>query len=204
MRRLFIIGCSGHGKVAADIAVRMKKYDQICFLDDNPREVTCMGFPVIGKSDYADITDEDEVFVAIGNPQIREKLLKQCNNRELRIATLLHPNAVIAMHVTIGKGSIIMAGTVINSDTVLGDGVILNTGSTVDHDNQISDYSHISVGAHLAGTVGIGKRTWIGAGAIVSNNISIYHDVMIGAGAVVINNIEEPGTYVGVPAKRIR
>lgn len=82
--------------------------------------------------------------------------------------------------------------------------VIINTGATVDHDDVICDYAHISVGAHIAGTVTIEKSTWIGAGAVVSNNLHICGRVMVGAGAAVVKNIEEQGTYVGVPARKIR
>lgn len=204
MRKLYIVGCSGHGKVAADIAVKTGKYDQICFLDDNPKSECCMQFPVVGNSRYKGILPEDEVFVAIGNPQIREKLMNQYREQGFNLATLIHPDAVIGINVKIGTGTIIMAGAVVNPDTKLGDGVIVNTGATVDHDNIISDYVHVSVGAHLAGTVSVGVRTWIGAGAVVSNNVSICENAMIGAGAVVIKDIIEPGTYVGVPAEKMR
>ena len=67
----------------------------------------------------------------------------------------------------------------------------------------MGDYVHIAVGSHLCGTVFVGNGTWIGAGATVSNNVSICSDCMIGAGAIVIKNIEQPGTYVGIPAKRV-
>ena len=75
--------------------------------------------------------------------------------------------------------------------------------SSIDHDCWIGDFSHISVGAHVAGTVSIGNSSWIGAGATVINDVNICGECMIGAGTVVINNIEESGTYIGVPAKRI-
>ena len=97
-----------------------------------------------------------------------------------------------------------MAGAVINPGAQIGIGCIINTSSSVDHDCVVEDYVHISVGAHLSGTVRVGKGTWIGAGAIVSNNINICGGCMIGAGAVVIKDIAEPGTYVGVPAKKLR
>jgi acetyltransferase-like isoleucine patch superfamily enzyme len=74
----------------------------------------------------------------------------------------------------------------------------------VEHDNLIGDFAHISVGAKLAGTVTIGPESWIGIGAVVSNNLSICGGCMVGAGAVVVKNITEPGTYVGVPARRIK
>lgn len=56
----------------------------------------------------------------------------------------------------------------------------------------------------MSGSVYIGEETWIGAGVIVSNNIKICNNCMIGAGAVVIDDIAEQGTYVGVPAKKIK
>lgn len=96
-----------------------------------------------------------------------------------------------------------MAGVVINNAAKIGNGVIVNTCSSVDHDCKISDFVHISVGAHLAGTVTVGNRTMIGAGTTVINNITIGEDVAVGAGAVVIREIEEKGTYVGVPARKI-
>ena len=60
------------------------------------------------------------------------------------------------------------------------------------------------MGATLAGTVTVGQAVWIGAGAVVSNNVSVCAGCMIGAGAVVVRSIEDPGTYVGVPARQIK
>ena len=204
MDRLFIVGCSGHGKVVADIALKQNKYDRILFLDDNPKGDSCMGIPVAGSSTYEGITSDDEIIVAIGNADIRRKLQEQYIKKGFRIATLIHPDAVIGFGVEIGEGTVIMAGTVINPDARIGKGVIINTGATVDHDDKISDYVHISVGAHIAGTVTIGESTWIGAGAVVSNNLEICSGAVIGVGAVVVRNIEKQGTYVGVPARKIK
>ena len=200
MSQIIIIGASGHGKVAADIA-KKNGYKQICFLDDNDAINECDGYKIIGKTvDF--IKYDCDFFVAIGNSKIRENILIKLANANKSIATLIHPNAVIADTVKIGKGTIVMAGAVINSATTIGKGCIINTCASVDHDNYIGDFSHISVGSNLAGTVNVGNNTWIGIGATVSNNISICNNCMIGAGAVVVKNLEEEGTYIGVPAKR--
>ena len=50
----------------------------------------------------------------------------------------------------------------------------------------------------------IGNKTWIGIGATVSNNVSICGGCIIGAGAVVIRDVNESGTYVGVPIRKIK
>lgn len=203
MNRLIILGASGHGKVVADIALKLG-YRDVVFLDDDPSLVECTGLPVIGPCvQAASLADGDTAFfVAIGNPSIRERV--QESLRGFPLATLVHPDAVISRRVKIGAGTVVMAGAVVNSDTVIGDGCIVNTGATVDHDNRIADYVHISVGAHTAGTVGIGRGTWVGIGVVVSNNVDVCAGCMIGAGAVVVRDITVPGTYVGVPARLLR
>ena len=194
MKKLVIIGASGHGKVIADIALKIG-YEEIVFLDDNETLTECAGFPVVGKSSQAVEIDGDKI-IAIGNAKIRERI-----QSTIETVILIHPNAVISRRVEIGEGSVVMAGAVINSDVVIGKGCIINTGASVDHDCMIGDFAHVSVGAHVAGTCQIGERTWIGAGATVSNNVNICSDCMIGAGAVVIKDIDKAGTYIGVPAK---
>lgn len=197
MNRIVIIGAGGHGRVVADIA-RACGYEEIIFLDDADRLLAS------GKvSDFIKHKDDASFVVAIGNSIIREKIQNQLLDSGCQMAKLVHPNSVIGSNVYIGIGTVVMAGTVINNGTRIGAGVIINTSSSVDHDNLIGDYSHISVGAHLAGTVEVGSHTWIGAGAIIRNNVNICDACMIGAGAVVVKNIEESGTYIGVPARRL-
>lgn len=205
MKKLIIIGASGHGKVVADIAQKTNRYSEICFIDDNPDVKECMGFEVIGTcQDIDKWIPNAEFFVAIGNSHIRENIISVLFEKKASIATLIHPQACVAEHVKIGLGTVVMAGVVINSDTKIGNGVIINTSSSIDHDNIIEDYCHLSVGAHLTGTVHVQKHTWIGAGAVVSNNINICEECTIGAGAVVVKDIDEKGTYVGVPARKMK
>lgn len=195
LKKLIIIGASGHGKVIADIALK-NGYEDIVFLDDDENIKTCAGFPIVGKTKEAQYMTEDKI-VAIGNSQIRERIQKGLDN----VTTLIHPSAVISRRVTVNPGSVVMAGAVINSDAVIGEGCIINTGASVDHDCYIGNFCHISVGAHVAGTCEIGEHTWIGAGVTVSNNVNICGRCMIGAGAVVIKNISKSGIYIGAPAK---
>lgn len=202
--RLIIIGASGHGKVVADIAVKMNMWKKIVFIDDNLNIEFPFGFEVIGGIDEAiKYKENSDFFVAIGDNLIRENIQKKLEREYLNIISLVHPDAVIGMNVKIGNGTVVMAGVVINPSTQIGEGCIINTNASLDHDNLIEDYVHISPAVHLAGTVVIGKRTWLGIGCVVRNNIMIHRDCMIGAGSVVVNDIDISGTYVGVPARRV-
>lgn len=202
MKKLVIIGASGHGKVIADMA-KKSGYQDIIFLDDNPDVKNCGGYPVLGDSSMMAKVDGDYI-VGIGNAKVRKMIQERIIEAGRNIATIIHPSAIIGENVSIGVGTVIMAGAVVNPGVSIGNGCIINTCASVDHDCILQDYVHISVGVHLAGTVLVGEQTWIGIGAVVSNNIEITGGCTIGAGAVVVDKIEESGTYVGVPARKMK
>ena len=198
-RPLIIIGAGGHGKVAAEIAA-LTGYDSIFFLDDANIENTNLIGKVCEFTKYIHMYD---FFVAIGDNEIRKTIFNDLIAHKATIISLKHPAAIISKSAVIGIGVIIMAGAVINCNAVIEDGAIINTCSSIDHDTQISEFVHVSIGAHLAGSVSIGNSSFIGAGAIVINNIGICKECTIGAGSVVIRDINTPGTYVGVPARKV-
>jgi sugar O-acyltransferase (sialic acid O-acetyltransferase NeuD family) len=202
--KLLILGAGGHGRVAAYVAANMKRWGQIAFLNDSDVQDR-KDFEIIGKFNEVHYYKEDyDIFVAIGDNEIREKLLLQLEMDNASIPVLIHPSALIGENVTLGAGTIVMAGAVIICNCTIGKGVIINTSSSIDHDNMIGDYAHISPGVHIAGGVKIGENSWICIGATVINHITIADHCTIGAGAVVINNITEEGTYVGVPARKLK
>lgn len=205
MKRIVLVGASGHGKVSAEIA-KLNGYGDIIFLDDNLDVKRCSNYNVVGSTSdfYQFINDDTEFFVSIGNHEIRKQIQEKIENAGGTIKTLIHPQATISEDVSFGAGTVVMAGAVINPGTKIGKGTIINTSSSVDHDCTIGDWCHVAVGSHICGTVSVGVGCWIGAGSIVSNNISVCDEVFTGAGAIVVHDIQEPGTYVGVPAKRIK
>lgn len=199
LKKLIIIGASGHGKVVADIA-QLVGYKEIVFLDNDSELKSCAGYAVLGP-DTMTKELEGDVFIAVGRSDLRKKLMERDKDRHFPV--LIHPQAVIAGDVVIGDGTVVMAGTVINPGARIGRGCIVNTSSSVDHDCSIGNYCHVSVGAHLAGLVNVGDNCWIGTGVTISNSVNICSDVVIGAGAVVIKDIKDSGTYIGVPVKKM-
>lgn len=202
-KKLIIIGVNGHGKVIADIATATGEYEEITFLCNFDKKTECMGFPIIGKfEDALQYIGKAEFVVAIGDSEMRRQLMEWLLEQGADFATLVHPNAVIGSKVTIGIGTVVMPGTVVQAETRIGKGCIINTSSSVDHGCILKDYVHVAVGAHLCGLVTVGENTWVGASATIINGVHVCDNCMIGAGAVVVKNIKESGTYIGVPAKK--
>lgn len=210
MKEIVIIGAGGHAKVIIDIILQRKKNlnDNLLvkgILDDSFNEKEkkdLFGISIIGKiNKILELSSNVHYIIAIGNNSIRKKISQ--NYKDIKYMTLIHPKAIIAENVTIGEGTVVMAGVVINSYTKIGKHCILNTGSIIEHDNLIEDYVHVSPNATLCGEVFIGKESWIGAGGIIIQRIKIEEQSIIGAGSVVIKNVKKMSKIVGVPSRKI-
>lgn len=200
-KTVIIVGASSHGKVVLDI---VRRCGDVClgFLDDSRAGETLLGLPVLGRCGDFARWPEAEFVIAIGNAAVRQRLAEQMTGAAWY--TAIHPTAVISpLDTAVGQGTVIMANAVVNPGARIGSHCIINTGAIVEHDARVGDLAHISVGAKLAGTVRIGTRTWVGIGAVVSNNCSVAPDCVLGAGTVVVRDLTEPGTYVGVPARKL-
>lgn len=139
--------------------------------------------------------------VAIGDNVVRKRVAGITKHS---FAQVIHPSVILSQYSTVGTGSMLLHGVIIQAQTRIGDHVIINTGARVDHDNMIGDYVHIAPGAVLCGSVTVGEGTFIGAGSIVIPGIKIGKWATIGAGSVVIRDIPDRALAVGNPARIIR
>lgn len=198
---IIIIGAGGHAKVIADIV--LKSGDTLLgFLDDAAVGTVTGEYKVLGTvADCVRFADKARFIIGIGNNAIRRKIAEQY---ALDWHLAIHPSAQLALGVMLGEGTVVMANAVINSDTVIGKHCIINSAAVVEHDNVVGDYVHVSPHATLCGVVTVGDNTQIGAGATVKHVTTVCADCVIGAGAAVVEDIDQAGTYVGVPAKRVQ
>ena len=196
--KIVIIGAGGQGRVCADIA-RLMGYAEVLFLDDGDAA------NVAGRiNDYPRYLSDADFFVAIGNGAVRRRVQAMLEENGANIATLIHPTAVVARDVPVGRGTAVMAYAVVNPGASVGCGNIINTYASVDHDCVVGDYLHIAVGARICGTVRLEDDSFIGAGSVIIQGLRVCAGCMIGAGAVVVKSITEKGTYVGVPARKVK
>ncbi len=201
-KQVMIIGAGGHAKVIAD-CVRKSGDTVFGFLDDGVAAGTqILGATVFGGVDeYVNYPDV-QFIIGIGNNFIREKIAAKLEG--VSFYTAIHPTAYIGEGSVVGEGTCVMANAVINACATVGKHCIINTASVVEHDCKLDDFVHLSTTAAVAGTVTVGKKGYLGIGSRVRNNTDICENVIVGAGGVVVKNITEEGTYIGVPARKVK
>lgn len=205
MKRLALLGASGHGKVIADMAL-LSGWDEVVFFDDAWPQCERNGpWTVEGDSAalIARLLQFDGVVVSIGDCNIRWQKQQTLQAAGALLVSIVHPAAIISPRSTLGAGTVVMAGAIVNIDVAIGRASIINTGATVDHDCRLGDAVHICPGAHLSGNVQVGDGSWIGIGATVKQGMVIGKHVMVGAGAVVVASLADGLTVIGNPARPV-
>lgn len=208
MKRIVLLGAGGHAKVVWDTLQCMRERDRlevVAVLDDdfNLWGRSFLGLTIDGPMEKMADLPVDVAIVAIGDNRARRQVYERVQGNSVPLINAIHPSAVIAHEVQLGRGIVAFANVAVNIGTVIGDNVILNTACSVDHDCTIGPYAHIAPGVHLGGDVTIGEGTLIGIGATVMPQRQVGTWSVVGAGALVYTDLPDRVVAVGMPAKVI-
>lgn len=207
---IVIIGLSGHASVIVDIVEREGKYRLAGLIAAERGMETAFGYPILGVDEVLpDLVAQYNLVggvIAIGDNWQRHRVAQKI--RALLpgfvFVKAVHPSAQLARGVTMGAGSVVMAGAVINSGCDVGEFCIVNTRSALDHDSHMADFCSLAPGATTGGGVRIGAFSAVSLGANVIHGCSIGQHTVIGAGALVLQDVPDCCVAYGVPARVIR
>lgn len=166
---------------------------------------------IINESDLFNkvASDNCNCFIAVGEPNIKKLIVNKIKSKlvNYQFPNLIHPDVTFDNRVgkfKLGYGNIICSKSVLTTDIQIGNFVTVNLACTLGHESSIGDYSTLSPGVHISGNVHIGESVYIGTGAVSVQNVSICDDCIIGASSVINKSLIQPGTYIGIPARKFK
>lgn len=200
---LLLFGAGGHGCVVADAALLQGRWGQICAAD---RDASRCDGQLLGRVKLIELASANaldaELHISIGNNAAREREALLWGFA--RLVSVQHPDATVSCYARLDAGCFVAARAVVAPRAQIGTGTIINHAAVLDHDAQVGAFSHVAPGALMGGGARIGARVLLGAGAVVLPGVSVADDVIVGAGCVVTHSLTQAGTYVGVPAVRVK
>jgi sugar O-acyltransferase (sialic acid O-acetyltransferase NeuD family) len=167
-QKIIIVGAGGLGREVLAILKHpyfKSKYSVIGFVDDGKKVGEIINKkPVLGNIEWLVKEKNTSVFIAIGDPTIKKKVIKRLLlNLELKFPTLVHPNSSIQdiEYCEIGKGSLIGEYCVLTTNVIIGDFCLINNNCSLHHDTTIGSYSVIMPGVRITGGAQIGETCYI-------------------------------------------
>lgn len=205
MKPLILIGGGGHCKSVIE-AAESSGYT-IAGILDMPQNVGSyiLGYEIIGTDDdISQYAAQNQFVITVGHIKdaaIRQRIDEKVTASSGVLATIIASSAHVSRHATIGEGTVILHGAMVNSSAKIGRNCIVNTLANIEHDAVIGDFSHISTGAMVNGDCKVGTGTFLGSQSVMLNGAEISSNCVVAAGAFVRKSIKQAGVYAGNPAQ---
>lgn len=200
---LILIGAGGHAHACIDVIEQHGQY-QIMGLVGMPEEMHArhLGYSVIATdNDLPQLAKECQyALITVGqilSPDSRIRLYQQAAKLGFQLPVIVAPTAHVSRHASIGTGSIVMHGAIVNAGAKVGVNCIINTRALLEHDATVEDHCHISTGAILNGNVHIGAGSFVGSGSIIKEGVMLGMGCVVGMGLSVRHNQSDYSRFVG-------
>lgn len=207
-RPVLVYGAGGFGReivswLRTDTAAQLQP---VGFIDDTATLTDIderTGLPVGPLEEMVRTFNAAGVLIALGSGILRQRVAKKAEMVGLVAETFVHSSVLVGERVEIGRGSLILPGTILTCDIKIGDFVVVNCSCNVGHDVEVSDYATLLGNNSINGAVRIGEFVTVGSRATIHPGKQIGSRSTIGIGSVVIRSVREGSTVFGNPAKAL-
>ena len=166
MKRLVLLGAGGFAKTLADVVAQTNTYQEIIFLDDNPKAKNTSG----SCADYVKFKNADTVmYPAFGNNEIRLNWLNIFEREHIEVPNFIHPLAYVSPTAVLGKATVVLPQAVVNTNCRLARGCIVNCGAVLDHDCVLEEGVHLCIGALVKAENRLPAKLKVEAGQVILN-----------------------------------
>lgn len=188
---LLLVGAGGHARACIDVIEQEGRY-AIAGLVGMPDEVggVVLGYPVLGgDADLPSLRERcPNALVTLGqiqSPEPRIRLFSLLERLGYALPSVVSPVGHVSRHASLGPGSIVMHGAIVNAGARVARNCILNSRALVEHDAVIEDHCHISTGVLVNGGARVGAGSFVGSGSVLREGITLGERCLVGMGLAV-------------------
>jgi len=183
MKKLLIYGSKVFAGVIKDLALACN-YEVAGLIDDY-----ATGGEILGDYEYVRkhfLPGSYEIVIAVGYNDFNARWAVYTTVLEdgYNLPTLIHPKAYVRDVSSIGVGSVVMAGVIVDFNTTIGRLCVLWPGVIVNHDSRIGDNTFLSPNATVCGCVEVMGKSFIGAGSVIADHVVVPEGTFIKAGSI--------------------
>ena len=215
MQSLVILGAGGNSLCVIDAIGAINALDPARpryriegILDDFPENAdrVLLGCKVIGRIEDAAKLRGCRFVNGISSVEtfrLIPEVVRRTGRSPEEFETIVHPRATVAASARLGRGSVVLAGSVLCAEAAVGDHVLILENTSVGHNTRVGDFTTLSAGVTLLGRAEVGRGAFVGGGACIAPTLRIGDSGLVGMGAVVIADVRPGSVVAGNPAREI-
>ncbi|KFB70902.1 MAG: putative acetyltransferase EpsM [Candidatus Accumulibacter phosphatis] len=191
---ILLVGAGGHARACIDVIEKEGRY-AIAGLVGTPDEVggVVLGYPILGGDAELPALRErcPNALITLGqiqSPEPRIRLFALLERLGFTLPAVVSPRGHVSCHASLGPGSIVMHGAIVNACARVGCNCILNSRALVEHDAVIEDHCHISTGVLVNGGARVGAGSFVGSGSVLREGVALGERCLVGMGLAVRKN----------------
>lgn len=193
IKNIIIIGAGGFGREVYSYILDDKKKNYLedtifkGFIDDNEKNFQELNLkePYLGTIDNYHYEKDDYVIVAIGNINIRNKIISKLEKKEINFFSYIHHSVFIAFDATLEGALLICPHSMIQSNAEIKKHSVLNIYCSIGHDSTLGEHSILSPYCTLNGGVNTGKNLFMGTRSTLLLQSSTGDNCIIAAHSVI-------------------
>lgn len=209
MHDIVIIGAGGFGRELHEMlwdCFPHAQYRFKGFLAKDPDELS--GFavegPILDHPDHYRPEAEDRFLLAIGDMDVRRRIVETLVDRGAQFLTLIHPTSVVAKTARIGTGVVLYPFTVVMNRGFVDDYVHLSIYASVGHDARVGKYSLMAPYATLNGFSVLDEEVYMSTHSTVAPEKHVGHRSKVSANSAVMQDVPASSLVHGVPGRQTR
>ena len=214
-KNIIIFGSGTHSIMIFSEIIKLKDYNFLGFVDDFSKKKKIVSYKKKSFFNLGGIEDVIKIkkskrklcgIIGVGFNYNRKKIFNKVVklDKNFKWESIVSKDCILNNNVSIGEGSLIMSGVIINTQTIIGKHCYISTSSSIGSKNNFMNFSSCGPRTVTGGNVTLGENSYIGIGSSVKHKIRIERDTVVGGGSFVNKKCEKESLYYGVPIKKIR
>ena len=168
-----------------------------------------IGIPCISFSKLNQIFDPKSVSVimAMGYDDLnrsRDSMFKRIKKKGFSIETYVHPDSKVYTNLSLGEGSVILPGAILEPYTSLGENTMVWCNVTIAHHAKVGDHCWLASGCVVSGQAVINNNSFLGVNSTVVNAVEVGERNIVGANALITKCTQENKVYLARSGEEFR
>lgn len=211
MRKIIFAGNGITAEILHEYLVNDPRYHVVAATVDEPY-LKNGTFKVVPNVDITQVAmlyppADHAIIMAAGYDNLnrtREGLYRQITGLGYEVITYIHPDAKIYTSHSIGKGSVILPGAIIEPHVKVGENTMIWCNVTLAHHSFIAAHCWVASGAVVSGKAVIMENSFIGVNATIVNEVTVGAHSVVGGGAFISKALKPYTVSLSRSAENLR